>query len=127
MSFNPNGQPLSIKMKFGGNNFAVLTLKLLVKGGTWQVKQTFDSRTANQSYDLDPTDLLGQGKTISDFSGSSIGWFYVADDPEIATPNVTIDYKFDMDILQGTNTLDTFSAKGIGATPLVILSKVFTF
>jgi hypothetical protein len=132
MGFNPDGESLTIKVKFGGNNLGVCVLKFRVSTNSiWKIITSLDSRTTNQSISLDPQNLIGSGKTIKDFSGAAIGWFYVADEPStptnIPTSLGTIDYQFDLDILQGNSKLKEFSARSIGASPPVLLSGLHVF
>lgn len=128
MNFNPSGLPLTIKMKFGGNNFAVCIFKFRIGNSSWtNVKGKFNNKIAKQDFNLDPIDLIGLGKTIGDFSGCSVGWFYVADEPELTPPGTPIDYLFDLDIFQGaTEKLFTFSVNGADVPP-VLRSSLFTF
>ncbi len=128
MSFNPSGKPLTIEMKFGGNNFAVCIFKFRVGSDPWtNVQGKFNNKIANQNFNLDPTKLIGPGKTIEDFSGCSVGWFYVADEPGQTPPNTSIPYSFDLDIFQGaTNKLFTFSVNGNDVPP-ILRSSLFTF
>lgn len=132
MTFDPDGKSLTVKVKFGGNNLGVCILKFRVSiNSPWGIITTLDSRTTNQSISLDPQNLIGVGKTTKDFSGTAIGWFYVADEPATPTNTPTalgnIDYQFNLDILQGASNLKEFSARSIGASPPVLLSGLHVF
>jgi hypothetical protein len=132
MKFNPDGEPLTVKVKFGGNNLGVCILKFRVSNDSpWKILTTFDSRITNQSISLDPESLIATGRTNKDFLNTAIGWFYVADEPatptNIPAPLGTIDYQFNLDVLQGTSNLKEFSARSIGASPPVLLSGTYMF
>lgn len=125
MAFDPNGSSPIIKIKFGGIDLGVCVIKFKKSStDSWTTIINFNGLIANVEFDLEPQNLIGAGKSTKDFSGTSIGWFYVVADLDL---NGTVDYSFDLDILQNNNVLKRFSQRGREALSSKLVSDKHQF
>jgi hypothetical protein len=126
MLLNPNGGVPFITANFGGINFAKCTIFFKKEGGSFLPITDFDnSNSSGFTFPVDPAQILGANKNVSDLIGGQVGWTVTFIDFGDATQS---QFSFDLQIKQdASNLLPPFSKNGTIDNTSITFSDKFTF